>query len=184
MSDSLGPHGWQLTGLFCPPLSPRVCSNWCPLSWWCYLTISSVYLFSFCLQSFPASVFSNQLALRIRRPKYWSFSFSISPSNEYSGLISFRIDCLYLLAGQGTLKSLPQHHSLKASVLRHSAVFMVQLSHPYMTTRKTMAWIIHTFVGEVMSLLFNTLPRFVIAFLPRHRKVLNSLIWDVWLFFN
>ena len=110
---------------------------------------------------FPSiRVFSNELALCIRWPKYWSFSFSISPSNEYSGEISFRIDWLDLLAVQGTLKHLLQHHSLKASVLRCSAFFMVQLSHPYMTTGKTLALTIWTFVGKVMSLLFNALSRF------------------------
>ena len=108
--------------------------------------------------------FSNELALCIRWPKYWSFSFS--PSNEYSGLISFRIDWFDLLAVQWTLKSLLQHHSSKASILQHSAFFMVQLSHPYMTTRKAIALIIWTFVGRVMSLLSNMLSRFVIAFFP------------------
>ena len=106
-------------------------------------------------------VFSNESALRIRWPKYWSFSFSICPSNEYSGLISFRIDWFDLLAVQGTLESLLQHHSLKASILRRSAFFMVQLSHPYMTTGKTIALTRWTFVGKVMSLLFNMLSRFV-----------------------
>ena len=106
-------------------------------------------------------VFSNESALRIRWPKYWSFSFRISPSNEYSGLISFRIDWFDLLAVQGTLESLLQHHSLKASILRRSAFFMVQLSHPYMTTGKTIALTRWTFVGKVMSLLFNMLSRFV-----------------------
>ena len=104
-------------------------------------------------------VFSNESALRIRRLKYWSFSFNISPSNEYSGLISFRIDWLALLAVQGTLKSLLQHHSSKASILLCSAFFIVQLSHPYMTTGKTIALIRWTFVGKVMSLLFNMLSR-------------------------
>ena len=109
---------------------------------------------------FPSiRVFSNESALRIRWPKYWSFSFSISPSNEYSGLISFRMDWLDLLAVQGTLKSLLQHHSSKASVLQCSAFFMVQISHPYMTTGKTIAWTIWTFAGKVMSLLFNMLSR-------------------------
>ena len=108
-------------------------------------------------------VFSNELALHIRWPKYWSFNFSISPANEYSGLISFRIDRFDLLAVQGTLKSLLQHHCSKASILRHSAFFMVQLSHPYMTTGKTIALTRWTFVGKVMSLLFNTRSRFVIA---------------------
>ena len=109
---------------------------------------------------FPSiRVFSNESALCIRWPKYWSFSFSISPSNEHPGLISFRMDCLDLLAVQGTLKSLLQHHSSKASVLRHSAFFTVQLSHPYMTTGKTIALTRWTFVGKVMSLLFNMLSR-------------------------
>ena len=111
-------------------------------------------------------VFSNDSALCIRWPKYWSFSFSISPSNEYSGLISLRIDCFDLLAVQGTLKSLLQHHDSKASILQCSAFFMVQLLHPYMTIGKTIALIIWTFSGKVMSLLFNTMSRFVIAFLP------------------
>ena len=106
-------------------------------------------------------VFSNESALHIRWPKYWSFSFSVCPSNEYSGLISFRIDWFDLLAVQGTLESLLQHHSLKASILRRSAFFMVQLSHPYMTTGKTIALTRWTFVGKVMSLLFNMLSRFV-----------------------
>ena len=112
--------------------------------------------------------------LHIRWPKYWSFSFSISPSNEYSRLISFRMDWLDLLAVQGTLKSLLQHHSSKASILWHSAFFMIQLSHPYMTTGKTIALTIQTFVSKVMSLLFNTLPKFVRAFLPRSKCLLTS----------
>ena len=111
---------------------------------------------------FPSiRVFSGELTLCIRWPKDWSFNFSISPSNEYSGFISFRIDCFHLLAVQGTLKSLLQHHSLKASILQHSAFFMVQLSHPYMTTGKTVALTITTFIGKVMSLIFNMLSRFV-----------------------
>ena len=114
-------------------------------------------------------VFSNESALHIRWPKYWSFSFSISPSKEYLGLISFRIDWLDLLAVQGTLKSLLQHHSSKASILWSSAFFMVQLSHPYMTTLKTIALSRQTFVGKVVSLLFNMLSRFGIAF-PRSLK--------------
>ena len=113
------------------------------------------------------SVFSNESALRIRSPKYWSFNFNISPSNEHPGLISFRMDWLDLLAVQGTLKSLLQHHSSKASILQHSAFFTVQLSHPYMTTGKTIAWTRWAFVGKVMSLLFNILSRLVITFLPR-----------------
>ena len=116
---------------------------------------------------FPSiRAFSSESAPRIRWPKYWTFSFSISPSNEYSGLISLRIDCFDLLAVQGTLKSLLQHHDSKASILQCSAFFMVQLLHPYMTTEKTIALTIWTFSGKVMSLLFSTLSRFVIAFLP------------------
>ena len=112
-------------------------------------------------------VFSNESVLHIRWPKYWSFSFSISPSNKYSGLISFRIDWFDLFAVHGTLKSLLQHHSSKAPILWHSVFFTVQLSHPYMTTGKTIALARWTFVGKVMSLLFNMLSRLVIAFLPR-----------------
>ena len=124
---------------------------------------------------FPSiRVFSNESVLHIRWPKYWSFGFSISPSNEYSGLISFRIDWLDLLAVQGTLKSLLQHHSSKASILRCSAFFIVQLSHPYMTTGKTIALTRWTFVGKVMSLLFNMLSRLVITFLPGGKHLLIS----------
>ena len=119
-------------------------------------------------------VFSSESALRIRRPKYWSFSFSISPSSEHPGLISFRMDWLDLLAVQGTLKSLLQHHSLKESIFQHSAFFTVQLSHPYMTTGKTTALTRWTFVGKVMSLLFNMLSRLVITFLPRSKRLLIS----------
>ena len=119
-------------------------------------------------------VFSSESALWIRWPNYWSFSFSISPSNEYSGFISFRIDWFAFLAVQGTLKSLFQHHSSKASVLQCSAFFTVQLSHPYMTTGKTIALTRRTFVGKVMSLLFNMLSRFVIAFLPKSKRLLIS----------
>ena len=118
--------------------------------------------------------FSNESVLHSRWPKYWSFSFSISPSNEYSGLISFRMDRLYLLAVQGTLKSLLQHHSSKASIPWRSAFFTAQLSHPYMTTRKTIALTIWTFVSKVMSLLFNMLSRLVVAFLPRSKRLLIS----------
>ena len=124
---------------------------------------------------FPSiRVFSNESVLRNRWPKYWSFSFSISPSNEYSGLISFRIDWFDLLTVQGTLKSLLQYYSLKASILWQSAFLMVQLSHPYMTARKTIAFTIWTFVTKVMFLLFNRLPRFVIACLPRSKHLLIS----------
>ena len=122
---------------------------------------------------FPSiRVFSNESVLGIWWPQYWSFSFSLSPSNEYSGLISFRMDWLDLLVDQGTLKSLLQHHRSKAAILWPLAFFMVQLSHPYMTTGKTIALIRWTFVGKVMSLLFNTLYRLVIAFLPRCKHLL------------
>ena len=119
-------------------------------------------------------VFSSESTLRMRWPKYWSSSFSISPSNEHPGLISFRMDWLDFLAVQGTLKSLLQHHSSKPSILRGSAFFTVQLSHPYMTTGKTIALTRRTFVGKVMSLLFNILPRLVITFLPRSKRLLIS----------
>ena len=119
-------------------------------------------------------VFSNESALHIRWPKYWSFSFNICPSNEHSGLISFRMDWLDLLAVQGTLKNLLRHHSSKASLLQHSAFFIVQLSHPYMTTGNTIALTRWTFVGKVMSLLFNMLSRLVIALLPRSKRLLIS----------
>ena len=123
---------------------------------------------------FPIRVFSNESALRIRWPKYWSFSFSTSPSNEHSRLISFRIDWLDLLAVQGTLKSLLQHHSSKASILWCSAFFIVQLSHPCMTTGKTIALTRWTFFSKVMSLLFNMLSRLVITLLPRSKHLLIS----------
>ena len=124
---------------------------------------------------FPSiRVFSNQSVLRMSWPKYWSFSFSISPSNEYSGLISFTIDCFDLLEVQGTLNGLLQHYTSKASILRHSAFFLVQLSYLYLTTRKTIAFIRWTFVSKVMSLLFNMLTRFVVAFLPRRKHLLIS----------
>ena len=122
---------------------------------------------------FPSiRVFSNESVLHIRWPKYSCFSVNISPSNEYSGLISFRMDLLNLLAVQGTLKSLLQHHSLKASILQRPAFFIVQLSHPYITTGKTIALTRQTFVGKVLPLLFNMLSRLVIAFLPRSKSLL------------
>ena len=125
--------------------------------------------------TFPSiRVFSNESVLRIRWPKYWSFSFSISPSNEYSGLISFRMDWLDRLAVQRTLKSLLQHHSSKALILLRSAFFILQLSHPYMTTGKTIALTRWAFVGKVMSLLYNMLSRLVITFLPRSKRLLIS----------
>ena len=155
VSDSLQPHGLQHIRLLCPSLSPGVCSNSCPLSRWCHPTISSsVIPFSSHLQFSQHQGLSNESVLCIRWPKYWSFSFSISPSNEYSGLISFRIDWLEILAFQETLKSLLQHHCSKASILWCSAFFIVQLLHTYMTTGKTIALTRRTFVGKVMSLLF------------------------------
>ena len=144
MSDSLRPHGLQHTRLFCPSLTPQVCTNSCPLSQWCFLTISSsASPFSSCPQFFPNyRVFSNESDLCIRWPKYWSFSFSISPSNECSELISFRIDWFDLFAAQVTLKSLLQHHSSKTSTLWCSAFFMVQLLYLCMTTgKKTKLWL-------------------------------------------
>ena len=124
---------------------------------------------------FPSiKVFSNESALHIKWPKYWSFSFSISPSNEYSGLISFRIFWLDLLEVQGILNCLLRHHHMNASVLQHPSFFMVQLPHPYMTIGKTIALTIWTFVSKMMSLLFNTMSRFVIAFLPRNKCILIS----------
>ena len=124
---------------------------------------------------FPSiRIFSNKSVLCIKWPKYWNFSFSISPSNEYSGLISFRMDWLDLLAVQRTLKSLLQHHSSKASILRCSAYFLVQRAHPYMTTEKTIALTRQTFVGKVLSLLFNMLSRLLITFLPRSKHLLIS----------
>ena len=128
------------------------------------------------LSIFPIiRVFSSESVLHIRWQKYWSFNFSLNPSNEYSGLISFRIDWFDLLAVQGTLKSLLHHHSSKAPILWHSAFFIVQLSHPYMTPRKTIGLTRGTFAGKVMSLLFNMLSRLVIAFLPRNKESFNFM---------
>ena len=142
VSDSLWPHESQHTRPPCPSPTPGVHSDLRPLSQWCHPAISSsVVPFSFYPQSLPASVFSNESTLRMRWPKYWSFSFSIIPAKEISGLISSRMNWLDLLAVQGTLKSLLQHHSSKASILQCSAFFTVQLSHPYMTTGKTIAWL-------------------------------------------
>ena len=154
--------------------TPGVYSNSCPLSQWCHPTIFCHPLLLLPSIFTSIRVFSNESVLRIWWPKHWSFSFSISPSNEHPGLISFRMDWLDLLAVQGTLKSLLQHHSSKASILRSSAFFIVQLSQPYMTTGKTIALIRQTFVGKVLSLLFNILSRFVIAFLPRSKHLLIS----------
>ena len=173
VSDSLRPCGLKHTRLPYPSPTPRGCSNSCP-------SMPSNHLIPCCplllLPSiFPSiRVFSNDSALRIRWPKYWSFSFNISPSNEHSVLISFRMAWLYLLAVQGTFKSLLQHHSSKASILWCPAFFIVQLSHPSMTTGKTIALTRQTFVGKVMSLLSNILSRLVIAFLPRSKCLLIS----------
>ena len=147
---TLQPHGLQHTRLLCPLPAPGACSNSCPSSQW-YLQIvsSSVVPFSCCLQFFSSvRVFPNELVLCIRWPKYWSFSFSISPSSEYSGLVSFRIGWVDLLVVQETLKSLLQHHSSKASILWCAVFFMVPLSHPYMTTGKTIALTRWTFVAK------------------------------------
>ena len=154
MSDSLRPHGLHTAcQASCPSPTPGVYSNSCPLSNHLILCHTLLLLPSI----FPSiRVFPNESALCIRWPKYWNFSFSISPSNEYSGLISFKIDWLDLLAVHGTLRSLLQHHCSKASTLGRSAFFIVQLSHPYMTTRKTKALTRQTFVGKVMSLLYST----------------------------
>ena len=174
MSDSLQPHELQHTRLPCPSLSPRVCSDSCALSQWCYLTISSSAAhFSFCFQSVPASgSFPMSRFFTLGGPKYWGFSNS--PSNEYSELISFRISWFEMLALQGTLKSLLQHHDSKTSVVLSSAFFMVQLSHLDMTTGKTITLSIWTLISKVMFLHFKTLPRFVIPFLPRNKHLLNS----------
>ena len=176
MSDSLRPHGLQHDRPPCPSPTPGVYLNSSPLSWWCHPTISSsVDPFSSCPQSLPASgSFQMSLLFTIRWPKYWTFSFNISPSSEHSGLICFTMDWLVLLAVQGTLKSLLQHHGSKASILWPSAFFMVQLSHPYMTPGKTIALTRQTFVGKVMSLLFNMLSRLVITFLSRNKCLLIS----------
>ena len=176
MSDSLQPRESQHVRPPCPSPTPGVYSNSMSIE----LVMPSSHL-TLCrplllLPPIPPSlrVFSNELTLHMRWQKYWSFSFSISPSNEHSGLISFRMDWLDLLVVQGTLKSLLQHHSSKASILQCSAFFTVQLSHPYMTTGKTIALTRWTFVGKVMSLLFNMLSRLVITFLLRSKCLLIS----------
>ena len=175
MSKSLCPHGLQHARPPCPSPAPEDHSNSSSES-----VMPSNHLI-FCRPllllplTFPSiRIFSIESVLCIRWPKYWNFSFSISPFNDYSGLISFRIDWFDLLAVQGTLKSLLQHHSSKASILWCSAFFIVQLSHPYMATEKIIAWTKWTFVSKVMSLLFNTLSRFVIAFRLRNECLLIS----------
>ena len=177
MSDSSRSHGLQHTRLPCLSPSSGVYPRSCPLNLWFYpITSSSVFLIL--LPSvFPIiRVLSIESALCLRWPKYWSFSFSISLSNEYSELKSFRIDWFDLLAVQGTLKSPLQHHSSKASILWCSVFFMVQLSHSYMTTGKTIALTRWTFVGKLMFLLFTMLSRLVIAFLPRSKLLLISVV--------
>ena len=174
MSDSSPPHGLQHARLPCPSL-PELTQ---------FMSIelmmpSNHFILCHPLLLLPSifpsiRVFAKESVFHIRWPKYWSFSFSISPSNEYSGLISFRIDWFDLLEVQGTLKSFLQHHSSKASILRRSAFFIVLLSYPYMTTGKTIALTRWTFVGKVMSLLFNMLSRLVITFLPRSKRLLIS----------
>ena len=172
VSDSLQPHGLQHARLLCPSPTARACSNSSIES-----VMSSNHLI-LCCPLLPPSifpsirVFSKELALHIRWPKYWSFSFNISPFNEHPGLTSFRMDWLDLLAVQETLKSLLQHHSSKATILRQSAFFTVQLSHPYMTPGKTIALTRRTFVDKVMSLLLNMLSKLIITFQPRSKCLL------------
>ena len=178
MSDSLWHHGLQHARPPCPSPTTSAYSNSCPLSQWCHPNISS------CHPLLPLSiipsirVFSNESFLCIRWPKYWNFSIRISPFNEHSGLISFRMLWLDLLAVQGTLKSLLQHLNSKTSILWCSAFFIIQLSHPHMTSGKTIALTRWNFVGKVMSLLFNMLSRLVIAFLPRNKCLLISWLWS------
>ena len=184
VSDSLWPHGSQHNRPPCASPTPGTYSNSCPSSRWCHPAIwSSVIPFSYCPRSLPASEFfvfvflffsPKESTLRIRWPKYWSFSYSISPSSEHSGLISFRMDWLDLLTAQGTLKSLLQHRSSKPSIIRCSAFFTVLLSHPYMTIGKPIALTRRTFIDNVVSLLFNTLSSLVITFLPRSKCLLIS----------
>ena len=178
VSESFGLHELQHSRPSCRSPTPGVHSNSCPScpsSWWCHPAISSS-VGPFLLPPISPSirVFSNESTLGMRWPKYWSFSFSISPSNEHAGLISFRMDWLDLFAVQGTLMSLLQHHSSKASILQRAAFFTVQLSHPYMTTGKTIALTRWTLVGRVMSLLFNMLSRLVITFVPISKRLLIS----------
>ena len=158
VSDSLQPNELQHARPPCPSPTPRVHPNPCPLSRWCHPTISSFVVPFSCPQTFPASgYFQMSQLFNVKWPKCWNFSFNISPTNEHPGLI-FRMDWLDLLAVQGILKSLLQHHSSKALILRCSAFFIIQFSHPYMTTGTNIALTRWTFVGKVMSLLFNMLP--------------------------
>ena len=176
MSDSLWLHGLQHARLPCPSVSLRVCSDSCPLSRWGHPAISSLWCPLLLLPSiFPSiKAFSNESALHIRWPKYWSFRLNINPFNGHSWMVSFRMDLLNLLAVQGTLKNLLQHHSSKASILWCSAFFIVQLSHTYMTTGKTIALSRCTIVDKVMFLLFNMLSRLEIIFLLRSKHLLIS----------
>ena len=175
MSDSLRPHESQHARPPCPSPAPEVHPDSCASSWRCHSAISSsVVPFSSCPQSLPASESFPVSQLFTSDGQSISFSFSISPSNEHPGLVSFRMDWFDLLAVQGTLKSVLQHHSLKPSVLLHSAFFIVQLSHPYMTTGKTIALTRWIFFGKVMSLLFNMLSRLVITFFPGSKYLLIS----------
>ena len=177
MSKSLRPNELQA--------SLSITSSWSPPKTMSIKTLMSLNDLILCHplpqpSIFPSiRVFSNESVLCIRWPKYWSFSFSISPSNEYSGLISFRIDWLDILAVQGTLKSLLQHHSSKASILWHSAFFMVKFSHPCTTTGKTIALTRWIFVSKVMSLLFNKLSRLGMTFLPRSKRLLISWLQNI-----
>ena len=176
VSESLWTHGLQHASLPCPSPTPRAYSNSYPSQQWCHpTTSSSVIPFSSCSQSFPASGLFQWVISLHQMTKVLSFSFNISPSNEYSGLISFRMDWLDLLVIKGTPKSLLKLHSSKASILWHSAFFIVQLSHPYMTTGKPRALTRRTFVGKVMPLLFNMLSRLVTAFLSRRKLLSISL---------
>ena len=176
VSNSLRPHESQHARPPCPSPTPRVYPNPCPSNRWCHPAISSSVVPLLLLLPIPPNirVFSNESTLHMRWPKYWSFSFSISPFKEHPGLVSFRMAWVDLLAVQGTLKSLLQHHSSKASILQRSDFFTVQLSHPFMTTGKTIALSRRTFVGKVMSLLFNMLSRLVITYLPRSKRLLIS----------
>ena len=175
VSSCLRPHGLQHARPPCPSPTPGVYSNSCPLSRSCHPTISSSFVpFSSCLQSSPASGSFQTSQFFTSSGQSIGVSASTSVLNEYSGLISFRMDWLDLLAVQGTLKSLLQHHSLKPSILQRSAFFTAQLSHPYMTTGKTIALTRRIFVGKVMPLLFNMLSRFAITFLSRSKRLLIS----------
>ena len=182
VSHSLQPHESQHARPPCPSPTPGVYPNPCPLSWWCHQPSHPLSSPSPPAPN-PSSVrvFSNESTLHMRWPKYWSFSFNISPSSEHPGLISFRMDWLDLLAVQGTLKNLLQHHSSKPSILQRSAFFTIQLSHPYMTTGKTIALTRWTFVGKVMSLHLNMLSRLVKRVPEKHLFLLYWLCQSLWL---